>query len=69
MEIAQFSKRELQEMFLKGFRFEELTEIEIKDKNELAQKMRLQRKIRNCLQNVRRDLSLKELLISADIII
>lgn len=55
MEISQFSRRELQEMFLKGFRFEELSEIEIKDKNDLTHKMRLQRKIRNCLQNARRD--------------
>lgn len=55
VEITQFSRRELQEMFLKSFRFEELPEIEIKDKNELNQKMRLQRKIKNRLQNAKRD--------------
>lgn len=50
VELKQFSRRELQEMFLKGFRFESLIELE---GEELDFRIKLQYIIRNQLQKIR----------------
>lgn len=52
VKLAQFSRRELQEMFSDGFRFEELIDSELCG-NELDDKLDLQSKIRYRLQKTR----------------
>ena len=52
LELKQFSRRELQEMFLKGFRFDELVELDGRGL-DLDFRLMLQHRIRIQLQKIR----------------